>query len=198
MSILVRRFCRFFVHLAVVALLAPVLAACGQSAPTTAPTAAPAAQATAAPAATTAPAAQATAAPAATTAPAAQATAAPAATTATSGGTSGPITAGMKEYAFDLSSSSAPAGKVTFKITNNGKITHEFVVLQTDLAFDKLPMTADGSVDEDKLTSMGEQGDMDAGQTKDLTVDLKPGRYIIICNLPGHFKQGMHTEFKAT
>src|SRR6266508_3563590 len=182
MSILVRRFCRFFVHLAVVALLAPVLAACGQSAPTTAPTAAPAAQATAAPAATTAPAAQ------ATTAPAAQATAAPAATTATSGGTSGPITAGMKEYAFDLSSSSAPAGKVTFKITNNGKITHEFVVLQTDLAFDKLPMTADGSVDEDKLTSMGEQGDMDAGQTKDLTVDLKPGRYIIICNLPGHFK----------
>jgi multiple sugar transport system substrate-binding protein len=73
-----------FSALALLALLVPILAACGGgSATTTQPTAAPAAEATAAPAAeaTAAPAAEATAAPAAetTAAPAAEATAAPAA-----------------------------------------------------------------------------------------------------------------------
>lgn len=113
-------------------------------------------------------------------------------------GTSSPITASMKDYSFDLSSTSAKAGKVTFKITNNGTVTHEFVVLQSNLTLDKLPMNGDGSVDEDKLTSMGEQGDMEPGKTLDLTIDFHPGHYFIICNLPTHFQQGMHTEFNVS
>jgi uncharacterized cupredoxin-like copper-binding protein len=27
--------------------------------------------------------------------------------------------------------------------------------------------------------------------TKTLTADLKPGRYVLICNLPGHYAMGM-------
>ncbi|MDZ4718281.1 MAG: sulfocyanin-like copper-binding protein [Roseiflexaceae bacterium] len=113
-------------------------------------------------------------------------------------GTPGPITTTLTDYAFKLSQPSAKNGKVTFRMTNSGSVTHEFVVVQTDLAADKLPMNADGNVDEEKLTSMGEQGDIETGKTLDLTLDLHPGRYLIICNLPGHFQKGMYTEFTAT
>ena len=47
-------------------------------------------------------------------------------------------------------SSSAPAGEVTFNVTNKGpEDVHEFVVFETDLAPDALPTVADGSVDEE-------------------------------------------------
>jgi hypothetical protein len=43
---------------------------------------------------------------------------------------------------------SAPAGDITFDITNDAEQTHEFVVFQTDLAEDQLPTDEDGNVDE--------------------------------------------------
>jgi uncharacterized cupredoxin-like copper-binding protein len=27
-----------------------------------------------------------------------------------------------------------------------------------------------------------------------LTVDLDPGNYVVICNIPGHYAAGMHAE----
>ncbi len=115
------------------------------------------------------------------------------------GGKPGPITADMTEYNFKLSQNSAKAGSVSFQIANKGSVTHEFVVEKTDLTPDKLPMSSDGSVDEEKLTSMGEQGDIEAGKTVNLTIDFHdPGHYVIICNLPGHFQKGMYSEFTIT
>lgn len=115
-------------------------------------------------------------------------------------GAPGPITANLSDTAIQLSRSTASAGKVTFTITNatTSNQKHEFVVVQTDLAADQLPKNADGLVDEEKLTSFGEQGDIEPGKTVDLTVDLHPGRYMMICNLPGHFNAGMHTEFNVS
>jgi len=115
-------------------------------------------------------------------------------------GASGPITATLSDTAIHLSRSTANAGKVTFTITNattSGQ-KHEFVVVQTDLAAEQLPKNAEGLVDEEKLTSFGEQGDIEPGKTVDLTVDLHPGRYMMICNLPGHYNAGMHTEFNVS
>jgi len=115
-------------------------------------------------------------------------------------GARGPITANLSDTAIQLSRSTASAGKVTFTITNNTTSgeRHEFVVVQTDLATDQLPRNAEGIVDEEKLTSFGEQGDIEPGKTVDLTVDLRPGRYLMICNLPGHYDAGMYTEFNVS
>jgi uncharacterized cupredoxin-like copper-binding protein len=43
-------------------------------------------------------------------------------------------------------------------------------------------------------TNVGETGDMDAGATKTLTIDLAPGHYVFLCNLPGHYQSGMHVD----
>lgn len=91
----------------------------------------------------------------------------------------------------------ARAGKITFDVTNNSKGTiHEMIVMQLDPAGDALPyITADNKVDEDKAGDKGEVSELDPGKSGSLTVDLVPGKYLLICNVPGHYASGMWTEF---
>jgi len=85
------------------------------------------------------------------------------------------------------------AGAVTFTVKNTGSVTHELVVIRTDLAEDQLPANAvePGKVSEDG--SLGESGDVAAGTSADFTLTLAPGHYVLICNEPGHYTAGMHT-----
>jgi uncharacterized cupredoxin-like copper-binding protein len=89
-----------------------------------------------------------------------------------------------------------PAGPVTFRVRNDSRDTvHEFLVVRTDLAPDRLPLTKAGDrVDERKLKGVKELGDLEPGKAGALTLDLKPGRYVVFCNQPGHFEHGMHAE----
>lgn len=119
------------------------------------------------------------------------------ASAAGSGGTV--VTASTSEYKIDLGATSAPAGDVTFQIRNAGKIQHEFVVVKTDLAADKLP-TAEGEVDEDdgQLEAVDEVEDIDPGASPTLSVNLPAGHYVVLCNVPGHYDLGMHTDFTTS
>jgi uncharacterized cupredoxin-like copper-binding protein len=110
------------------------------------------------------------------------------------------VSATLKEFAVSLSSAKAAPGSVTFTIKNDGIITHEFVVVKSDLASDKLPSSADGKVDEEssELTGIDEVEDIAAGSTKSLTVDLTAGHYVLICNLPGHYSGGMRASLEVS
>ena len=89
-----------------------------------------------------------------------------------------------------------PSGRVTFKVRNDSKDTvHEFLVVRTDLAPDRFPLTKAGDrVDEKKLKGIKELGDLKPGKGGAMTVDLKSGHYVVFCNQPGHFGHGMHAE----
>lgn len=91
----------------------------------------------------------------------------------------------------------AKAGKITFKVKNSSKDTiHEMIVMYRANSKDPLPYIADENrVDEDKAGDKGEVSELDPGASGSLTVDLKPGKYVLICNVPGHFVSGMWTEF---
>jgi len=119
-------------------------------------------------------------------------------------GPSGPtiinVDAGASDgYQMLLDKSSAPPGTVTFKITNNSTtLIHEFVVLKTDLAADEMPLTAENDMDEEFLLAnlVGEEvEDIQSGATAELTVELVAGHYVLVCNLPGHYDQGMRADF---
>jgi uncharacterized cupredoxin-like copper-binding protein len=102
-----------------------------------------------------------------------------------------------------VSPASVPAGDVTFTVKNAGTIEHEMVVLQTDTAFDKLPIVdagdppakvATGADKVDESASMGETGDpnLTAGQSRTFTVKgLKAGHYVLVCNIAKHYGLGM-------
>ena len=115
------------------------------------------------------------------------------------GATSSPggVGATEKDFAITLDTTSVASGNVTFNISNEGPSAHEFVVIQSDLAPDALPVK-DGEVEEDKVEGVGEQEDIAPSTTTTLSLDLDPGSYVVICNLPGHYEQGMRAGFTVT
>ncbi len=122
------------------------------------------------------------------------------------GGSGGPTTdvkVSLKEWSITSDLVTAKAGKVRFVVTNDGKEPHEFVILQTDLAPDALPVV-EGKVDEDKTNHIDEIEAFAASKTDTKTIDLKAGKYVFICNIverpPGqpvlsHYQLGMRVAF---
>jgi DNA-binding NarL/FixJ family response regulator len=106
------------------------------------------------------------------------------------------VSARLGEYKIQLDHADAPSGTVTFTIHNAGAIQHEFVVLRTDDTADGLPVKENEAQEKGAGTRMVDEAeDIDAGKTVKLSVKLKPGNYILICNLPGHYAGGMRAAF---
>jgi uncharacterized cupredoxin-like copper-binding protein len=81
-------------------------------------------------------------------------------------------------------------GPVRFHIMNQSKVmTHQVVIVRFGDTGEDLPMRAD-RVDETKITRAG-KANVRAGGTVELQRVLRPGSYLLICNRPGHFHQGM-------
>jgi uncharacterized cupredoxin-like copper-binding protein len=95
-----------------------------------------------------------------------------------------------------LDAATAPAGNVTFTFKNTGTKQHEMIVLKTDDAIDSLVVGADDKVSE--AASVGEISETDAGKTVTKTFPLKPGKYILVCNIAKHYAQGMRVAFTVT
>jgi plastocyanin len=89
------------------------------------------------------------------------------------------------------------AGKVTITFVNKGNRQHELILLKTDTAADALVVDpATNKVSED--ASVGEISETDAGKTVVKTFDLKPGKYVFVCNIEKHYGQGMRQAFTVT
>jgi uncharacterized cupredoxin-like copper-binding protein len=138
-------------------------------------------------------------------------------TATTAGGDKGQIvkaelgeSSGSK-YFVKVDKNKVKAGKVTFQVTNVGELYHEFIVYlnQDGIAPGDLPIASDEDVaDLAEENVIGEApyakppivpsdkkpGDADhrirgGGWGAELTVDLKPGKYILLCNLEGHYSK---------
>jgi|SRR3954454_14351049 uncharacterized cupredoxin-like copper-binding protein len=109
---------------------------------------------------------------------------------ATRSAAKGPIDVKLDEWQVAPSAGTVAAGKVRITAANDGKTTHEMVVLRTDKPAARLGQGKRVS----EAGSVGEIGDLKAGKTASKTFDLSPGHYVVICNLPGHYAAGMHTD----
>jgi uncharacterized cupredoxin-like copper-binding protein len=118
---------------------------------------------------------------------------------ACSGGTATPappasaINAQLVDWKITFDNATGKAGSITFSVSNKGANTHEFVVVKTDLAADKLPVTGN-LVDESAFTPVDEIEDIEPGATPTLTVTLAAGHYVILCNIEEHYGKGMHAD----
>ena len=107
------------------------------------------------------------------------------------------IAARLDEYAVRLDRDSAHGGRITFDIRNDGRRVHEFVVLKSDDAQDALPREGNEVNEHAAGNLVDEAEDIRPRKTLTLSVALKPGKYVLICNLPGHYARGMHTAFRV-
>lgn len=93
----------------------------------------------------------------------------------------GAITVTESDTECSVATATAPAGQLTFKITNNGQKSNEFEVL-----------AADG------LRILGELENIGSGTTRELTVRVdEPGEYLVAC-VPGQVGAGMRQAFTVT
>jgi len=110
----------------------------------------------------------------------------------------------MGDYYFDPEDATAKAGPATIEAPNEGKMEHELVLFKSEMDPAKLPTDANGEVDEEKLDEsseaeeIGEIADVEPGDTKSEEFDLTPGKYVMFCNLPGHYAQGMYGTLTVT
>jgi uncharacterized cupredoxin-like copper-binding protein len=106
------------------------------------------------------------------------------------------VTVDMKEYSVTITPGSIKAGTIKFGIRNVGTMEHEFEIIKTDLAADKLPTdVGSGKAKEDGLVKQIKS--ILPNKVATITADLQAGSYVIICNVSGHYQLGMRAAFKV-
>jgi len=99
-----------------------------------------------------------------------------------------------------VSTDTVKAGEVTFEVLNSSADTvHEFILARLENPNSPLLyLTSEGKVDEDKAdVHLGEVSELEPGKTGALRLDLKPGNYLLYCDIPFHFNAGMWTLFSV-
>ncbi len=108
------------------------------------------------------------------------------------------LTIRMSEWLWEPSVTSLKAGDVVIAANNVGGAEHEVIVVAGADA-KAFATKADGSIDEeaiDEAAKMGEIEHVAASSVKTGTFSLKPGTYVIMCNLvdktgTAHYAKGM-------
>ena len=113
-------------------------------------------------------------------------------TAATTGATSIPVT--LTEYKIKPAATSAPAGHVTFDVTNAGQMKHQFTIIRTTKS--AATVLSKQNPNDDIPGARGEIASIAPGASKTLVIkNLKAGHYAIVCALPGHYQAGMYSDF---
>lgn len=103
-------------------------------------------------------------------------------------------TPGMSDMEIKADRYVVPAGKVDIRATNESKaLIHEVLVSPESKA--ALPYNANATkLVEANMWILGEIDDLKPGASGHRAFNLQPGKYLLLCNQPGHFKDHMYTE----
>lgn len=101
----------------------------------------------------------------------------------------------LSEWKLVTSLASIKAGKVTFLVKNDGTLDHELVVLRTDAHHHAIATKGGQAVEKDLV---GEIANIAPGQSRGMTVSLKRGTYVVLCNLLGHYRAGQYAALRVS
>ena len=116
---------------------------------------------------------------------------------ACSGGGEADLSVTLRDDGITLSEDTVGAGDATLESTNAGTKIHEFEVFSVPEGVDAnaLPVEGDKAPADEMLEIVDEVEDIAPGTSASLSLTLEPGTYAVICNLPGHYANGMHATF---
>ena len=86
-------------------------------------------------------------------------------------------------------------GRVTFVVRNRGTIDHEFLILRSDRHHHSLAVMKGRAVETGRL---GEIPLIPKGVTKRITLRVPRGKYILLCNLLGHYQAGQYASLRVS
>ena len=116
-----------------------------------------------------------------------------------------PMQVTLKDFSVHPSQTTVKAGWITFQAVNAGTMTHELVILRTNLNPARLPQTEEkdnnGTVtghivneEHAAVEAIEEIEEFPADSLKEKKILLTPGRYVLFCNVPEHYTKGMYAS----
>ncbi|MEI6792301.1 MAG: sulfocyanin-like copper-binding protein [Actinomycetes bacterium] len=117
-----------------------------------------------------------------------------ASTATTTTAASGTVAVALTEFKIATTPNAAPAGTVTFNVTNSGKVKHQFTVIKTTKS--AATVLNNQNPNDDIPGAKGEIASLAPGANKTLVIkNMVAGHYALVCALPGHFQSGMYENF---
>ena len=99
-----------------------------------------------------------------------------------------------------LETNTVKAGRVVLDVKNDAESQqHEVIIARLKDRNQTVSVTpGQDRVDEKKVKTLGEVSDLDPGKEGKLTINLKPGEYLLFCNMKGHYQAGMLAHLTVT
>ena len=85
-------------------------------------------------------------------------------------------------------------GRVSFIVRNAGTMDHEFLVLRSERHHHSLRVTGGKAVETGRL---GEIPVIPSGASKRITLRVPAGRYVLLCNMLGHYQAGQYAALRV-
>ena len=109
----------------------------------------------------------------------------------------------LKEWFILPDKMTVDEGRITFKVANNGRMDHEFIIIKTDIPVHDLPVHEKGLDEKKAGEAIGEIEDLRPGEVRELTLDMPSGKYVLFCNkveiedhkIISHYRHGMRVAF---
>ncbi|HEX5192033.1 MAG TPA: multicopper oxidase domain-containing protein [Solirubrobacteraceae bacterium] len=117
----------------------------------------------------------------------------PSTITAPAGAPAGSVATAMGDMWVRTATSTIKAGaggKVTLAVTNNGQMEHWFAIMRA-------PAKLSGGTPVASAV-LAKSEPLPPGQSADVTAKLAPGRYELVCLVPGHYMAGQHETITVT
>ena len=107
---------------------------------------------------------------------------------------------GIKHMMLMVSPHQVKAGEIVFHIKNISKdLTHEVLVIKPPAKLSEMPYSQkQNRLIESKIDKLADSGSQKPGQSYTMKVHLAPGKYLLICNQPGHYRAGMRAWLTVT
>ena len=107
------------------------------------------------------------------------------------------VSVSLGEWFVRPSQAAFKSGTVTMTVKNDGTIDHQFLVIKTERPPEALVVDQQ-SYDVDERASgtpVGKLASFGPGHTESVSLAMSKGSYVLLCNLPAHYRQGMRAPF---
>jgi uncharacterized cupredoxin-like copper-binding protein len=97
----------------------------------------------------------------------------------------------LRDFSISLAAETLSPGEAVISVRNRGSTAHDLIILRTEREADSLPVVGAQASEEGRVAATRT---LPPGTSARLTVDLQPGNYVWICNVPAHYTLGMRTK----
>ena len=114
----------------------------------------------------------------------------------------------LDEWRLLPSGDTLAAGPVRLSQRNTGREEHELLIVRTDLPADDLPRGLEGvspaaagkvvyGAAHSHHRDVADNHHLAPGASKSEQIRLRPGRYVLLCSIPGHYEAGQRTTLRV-